>query len=53
MKTIIVKTNSNSVTITLRKDNLTTILNINNRFTNKANNIIINCVSIGYTLIMD
>ena len=53
MKTIHVKTNNNSVTITLKRDNLTTIININNRFENKANNIIINCISIGYKLIIE
>ena len=53
MKTITIKNNANSVTITLRRENITTILNINNRFENKANSIIINCISIGYILITD
>lgn len=53
MGTITIKNNANSVTITLRRENITTILNINNRFVNKANNIIINCISIGYTLITE
>ena len=53
MKTITIKNNANSVTITLRRENITTILNINNRFENKANSIIINCVSIGYILITE
>lgn len=50
MKTITIKNNANSVTITLKRNNLTTIININNRFENKANNIIINCISIGYLI---
>ena len=53
MKTIHVKTNLDSVTITLRRDKITTIININNRFENKANNIITNCISIGYILITE
>ena len=53
MKTIHIKTNLDSVTITLKRDNLTTIININNRFENKANSIIINCISIGYILITE
>ena len=53
MKTISIKNNVDSVTITLRRDKIITILNINNSFENKANNIIINCISIGYTLIID
>ena len=53
MKTITIKNNANSITITLRRENITTILNINNRFENKANSIIINCVSIGYILITE
>lgn len=53
MKTITIKNNINSVTITLRRENITTILNINNRFENKANSIIINCISIGYILITE
>lgn len=53
MKTITVQNNANSVTITLKRENITTILNINNKFANKANNIIINCISIGYKLITE
>lgn len=53
MKTIKITKQSNSVTIVLRNNKLTTILNINNKFTNKANSIINNCVQIGYVLIMD
>ena len=48
MKTIQVKKENNSVTIILRNNRLTTILNINHKFTNKANSIIENCLSIGY-----
>ena len=53
MKTITVKNNANSVTIILKRNNITTILNINNRFNNKANSIIANCISIGYMLITE
>ena len=48
MKTIQITKQSNSITITLRNNNCTTILNINNKFDNKANSIINNCLSIGY-----
>ena len=53
MKTITIKNNVNSVTIILKRNNITTILNINNRFNNKANSIIANCISIGYILITE
>ena len=53
MKTITIKNNANSVTITLKRNNITTILNINNCFNNKANSIIANCISIGYILITE
>ena len=48
MKTIKIQNNKNSVTIILRRENITTILNINHRFNNKANSIIENCIKIGY-----
>ena len=53
MKTITIKNNANSITIILKRNNITTILNINNCFNNKANNIIANCISIGYILITE
>ena len=53
MKTITIKNNANSVTIILKRNNITTILNINNCFNNKANSIITNCISIGYILITE
>jgi len=48
MKTIHVTKQSNSITIVLRNNRLTTIINMNIRFDNKANSIIENCLSIGY-----
>ena len=53
MKTIQIQTNKNSITIILKRKNMTTILNINNRFNNKANSIIANCISIGYRQITE
>ena len=48
MKTIKIKNNKNSITIILRRENITTILNINNCHNEKANSIIENCLKIGY-----
>ena len=53
MKTIKIQNNKNSVTIILKRSNITTILNINNCFNDKANSIIANCISIGYILITE
>ena len=53
MKTITIQNNANSITITLKRENITTILNINDKFADKAFRIIINCVSIGYILITE
>lgn len=48
MKTIQIKRNSNHIFIRLQNNKLVTLLQYNVKFADKANNIINNCLSIGY-----
>ena len=48
MKTIQIKRNKQSIFIRLQNDKLVTLLQYNVKFADKANNIINNCLSIGY-----
>ena len=49
MKTIQIKRNRNSIFIRLQNDKLVTLLQYNVTLADKAQHIIDNCLSIGYT----